>query len=1032
MTNAEKHQLWIEFIEAWPVERICSMSLEEYTNQDRSDAFIYWLEQRLENLGSIWGGSAFKFGIYCRDNLGLREDRRGRIWGEKYAWLAKYGQTESEAFGNIRTRLLEAIEAVKGSNLVRIDDIDLSPVLKWKVAFLYQDRSNPILFPIFKKESLFFHYQAIDPTARKNQTPFSVMYATLLERHKGLGDVFELSTSLWSEYESSRKYKARAWAVPLDMTGENEVSEFCSKAKIEPEDVDPFLSNMLSAVELAEGDFLALMTAGDVRAVGTLMSVEGGDFSWDQIPLEPFPSGLLVVPQFEVRELTAAEREEIWGHVPKPDEVDKAAVGPRYWKIAPGRNAAGWIEWRDKGIASIGWPELGDLTGLTKVVFDEKVAECEKKFPGYKKLGMNQVWLFRSIKPGDRIIANAGQSKLVGIGTVTEGYRFSPNWHFVEGEDYPHQVKVAWDVIVPKKIPQQQHWLKAIIEISNEEFDGFLALPGIEEAPEEKHEIVPPRLSLPCKPQNIILYGPPGTGKTYSTARRALELILPEKNLADLSDEAVLRVFREKQAQGQVEFITFHQAYGYEEFVEGLRPVLDNADGNGEVKYELHDGAFKRIALRAAVEGLIIKDEVPVFDVLWSQLLKSVESEEDRVVSSISGTNYVMRVTARGSVRIHPCELNADGTIESVSESYLTASREYMRLMWDRRNELGLEPNEITVTKTTQLFARELGTSGGCHYTALWIAYREMLQMSRSVASRRQDLADSTTKVQLALDRPSAGGASFSFFAETRQYVLIIDEINRGNISKILGELITLLDPDKRLGMPGELKLPLSYSPTHRFAVPPNLHIIGTMNTADRSIALMDVALRRRFTFEELMPDAGIIRQVLEKDVTNKPFISLVVDVFDTLNQRIRFVYDRDHQLGHAYFLGVRSLEDLRQVFVDCVIPLLQEYFYGAWDKICMVLGCPYSDDGRPERGNPVAKNGAYEAPIIAAEVFEEEATLGFNHDDYDNRLDFQVHQRFERVMVSDGDLLPFFLGVLPEGKYAEHREAFMVVEPTI
>ena len=158
-------------------------------------------------------------------------------------------------------------------------------------------------------------------------------------------------------------------------------------------------------------------------------------------------------------------------------------------------------------------------------------------------------------------------------------------------------------------------------------------------------------------------------------------------------------------------------------------------------------------------------------------------------------------------------------------------------------------------------------------------------------------------------------------------------------MSKILGELITLLEPDKRLTGKNELKLPLSYSPQHRFAVPPNLHVLGTMNTADRSIALMDVALRRRFTFEELMPDAGVIRTALQERVPEKPFIDLVVALFETLNDRIRFLYDRDHQLGHSYFMDVTNLDSLRQVFVDRVIPLLQEYFYGAWDKICTVLG---------------------------------------------------------------------------------------------
>lgn len=1027
MTGIEKQQLWIEFLDVWPIERVRNMTLEEYTNPDRNDAFIYWLEAKLGELGSIWGSPAFKFGIYYREKKDIKPAGRGRIWGDEYAWASRFGKTEAEAFARVRSLLVDVIEAVQSGNLARIDENELAPVLKWKVAFLYQNREKPIIFPIFSKDALFLHYQSIDPTAKKKQTPHSVLYATLIERHKAVGDVFDIGASLWAGYEASRPRAVRAWAVPLDMANEQEIADFCANTRVEVEDVDPFLANILSAVELAEGDLLAFMAAGDVRAVATVTSAEGGEFSWDQIPLQPFASGLLVAPQFEVKELTAAEREEIWSHVPQPEEIGKTVSGPRYWKIAPGPNAVGWPEWREKGIASIGWPELGDLTDLSKSKFDTRAEECSRKYPnGYKKRGMGQVWTFRGIKPGDKIVANDGKSAVVGIGTVVSGYLYAPNSHFVDGDDYCHQIAVDWDSKERRKV-NRPDWFNTLKSLSEDEYNEILSSPQMEvtgpggTTPEQTRIPPPP----PCKPQNIILYGPPGTGKTYSTARRALELILPEKNLEDISDEAVMRVFREKQAQGQVEFVTFHQAYGYEEFVEGLRPVLHAIDGGGEVKYELHDGVFKRVALRSAAEGLLFKDETPGFEMLWSQLLKAVELEEDRVVPSISGASYVMRVTTRGNLRIYPCEQNEDGAIKSVSESYLTASRDYMQLMWERRNELGLEPSEVTAPKTTQLLARELGTSGGCHYTALWIAYRELLQLSRSAAGRRQDLADPAARVQHALDRPSAGEASFEFSADTRQYVLIIDEINRGNISKILGELITLLEPDKRLGTLGELKLPLSYSPTHKFSVPPNLHVIGTMNTADRSIALMDVALRRRFTFEELMPDSGIIRQVLEKEVTSKLLINLVVDIFDALNSRIRFVYDRDHQLGHAYFLGIRSLNDLRLVFVDRVIPLLQEYFYGAWDKICMVLGCPYSDDGKAERSNPAAKNGRYIAPIITATIFEEEATLGFNHSDYESRLDHCIAARFYSGSSSDEVLLPYFLGVLPEGKYLEHEGAF-------
>lgn len=249
-------------------------------------------------------------------------------------------------------------------------------------------------------------------------------------------------------------------------------------------------------------------------------------------------------------------------------------------------------------------------------------------------------------------------------------------------------------------------------------------------------------------------------------------------------------------------------------------------------------------------------------------------------------------------------------------------------------------------------------------------------------------------------------------------------------MSKILGELITLLEPDKRLAGRNELKLPLSYSPQHRFAVPPNLHVLGTMNTADRSIALMDVALRRRFTFEELMPNVEVIRSTLEKRIPEKAFIDLVADLFQALNDRIRFLYDRDHQLGHSYFLDVTDVQSLRQVFVDRVIPMLQEYFYGAWDKICIVLGCPYNDAGEPKRREPHLLDAksvgkAYAYPIVKARTFPEIRTLGFDHDDFEDRVDYHVRGDFGQGSATDEDLYRTFLGTLAlDGSGFEKRIA--------
>jgi hypothetical protein len=237
--------------------------------------------------------------------------------------------------------------------------------------------------------------------------------------------------------------------------------------------------------------------------------------------------------------------------------------------------------------------------------------------------------------------------------------------------------------------------------------------------------------------------------------------------------------------------------------------------------------------------------------------------------------------------------------------------------------------------------------------------------------------------------------------------VLIIDEINRGNISKVFGELITLMEPDKRLGAQSELKVKLPYS-QEPFGLPPNLHFVGTMNTADRSIALMDVALRRRFVFREMMPDPGVVRRVLTARGVSEDLVSLVPHLLEVLNSRIRFLYDRDHQLGHSFFLDVGSFDDLRRVMLDRVIPTLQEYFYGAWDKLCTVLGCPYDENATPVRndmgaagGLLLGPDGTYAFAAIRAELLAEASVLLHDHDEYDNKVAYEVNPDFESAPAS-------------------------------
>jgi 5-methylcytosine-specific restriction endonuclease McrBC GTP-binding regulatory subunit McrB len=848
MTKPDLNAIWDSFLAAWPPDRVRTMSLAEYTNLEKDDAFVYWLEVHTERLGDIHGGYALKWGVYQRSPGSKPPQNPGMLSDDTYSWYGKYGATAEEAFRALRDRLVEVVDAAQAGDLDRIEATDACwPMVKWKVAFLYQDRTAPRVFPVYRDDRLLHHYRLVEPAARQKDVSRAVMYPTLLDRYASIGDVFDVAHHVWTE--DGTPAKARYWAVPLHYALPTEAAKaLCQLPEVNPEDVPEMVDGQLADAEVALGDHLALIVDDTVLAVGKLESAEPGAYAWSQRSVEVTPD--MVIPA-KVVELDASERESIWSAIvsePAPSGV------PQFWKVAPGENAHLWEAWKTGNYIAIGWDKFGDVSKLSRHVFEQRLKEFQG-LEGYGNVGPRQVWRFRNIPVGSRVVINQGKRKVLAVGTVIGPYEYHPG----VGE-YCHRLRVRWDDLTERAV-EQPGWQRTLIELSEAEFKAILKPP--EGGPDRE----PPE---PCpEPRSIILYGPPGTGKTWSTTERALQL-LGLDGVASMSADTRAQQFRRLQREGRIEFVTFHQAYGYEEFVEGIRPVLA-ADATGEVSYELHAGTFKRIALRAASEGL-------------RKGRPAQESDADRIA-----------------------------------------------------------------------------------------------------------------RAQEALDRPDRSTVDFQFTKTTPPYVLIIDEINRGNISKILGELITLLEPDKRLGSPNELKLPLAYSPQHRFSVPPNLHILGTMNTADRSIALMDVALRRRFRFEELLPDSGVLRVVLRKDVANAALVELICDLFDTLNMRIRFLYDRDHQIGHAYFLGIRSLEDLRDVFADRVIPLLQEYFYGAWDKVCLVLGCPYDDGGRPQRKGPCLapdKKG-YLTPMVRASVQDEIAVLGFDHEEMEGKLDREIAPTF-------------------------------------
>ena len=445
---------------------------------------------------------------------------------------------------------------------------------------------------------------------------------------------------------------------------------------------------------------------------------------------------------------------------------------------------------------------------------------------------------------------------------------------------------------------------------------------------------------------NTILYGPPGTGKTFATAERAVMLCdgkVPSTRKELMSRYEVLR------AEQRISFVTFHQSFGYEEFVEGLRPHLSSIN---QVVYGVLPGVFRRACDAARVRervkpgltGKPLKQRT-----IWKMSLGASWSDDGVKVFKYSLENECILLGYGDEVDFTGCEDEPSIKAKLLEEAPGTDKLDsHVRPVNLLKNEIAI--GDIVVISNGNKFFRGIAeVTGEYEYVddapfhqmrpVKWLA---VFEPSKSV----DEIFDRGFNMR-ALYPLSAGGLNFDkldalLSAEvdepvTQPHVLIIDEINRANISKVFGELITLLEPDKREGADNAISVKLPYSGDD-FSVPANLHVIGTMNTADRSIALLDTALRRRFDFEELEPNPSVLSTV------SVPGVDLV-QLLTSLNLRIETLFDRDHRIGHAFFMGVKDLDGLEKVFRRKVIPLLQEYFYENWSNVRRALNDSKSED---------------------------------------------------------------------------------------
>ena len=397
----------------------------------------------------------------------------------------------------------------------------------------------------------------------------------------------------------------------------------------------------------------------------------------------------------------------------------------------------------------------------------------------------------------------------------------------------------------------------------------------------------------PVVPLNQILFGAPGTGKTYHTKKMAVEIINGKKAR---TREEINKEYEKLIEAGQIVFTTFHQSLSYEDFIEGIKP--ETIDGN--VTYEVKDGIFKQLCSQAIEQKPKNSDiEIYNFDKGWNDLIAEVEQNflSDSmlllpILTQDKGV-YVTEITDNGNLKIKPKNSRLD-------IDYIVS--------YNRTKKLQEAFPDLSVVKNIDKEFRSV--IGGSNSTAYWAVLNFI---NNKIKENNRIIPD---------------------YEELKNHVLIIDEINRGNVSAIFGELITLLEEDKRKGNTEHTEVVLPYSGDN-FSVPNNVYIIGTMNTADRSVEALDTALRRRFSFVEMQPDPKILsdeKYVKYNDVD-------LSKLLETINQRIEMLIDKDRQIGHSYFIGIQDLEDLRRTFKDKIIPLLEEYFYGDFGKIGLVLG---------------------------------------------------------------------------------------------
>lgn len=984
--SVEQQQLllWDQFLALWPVERVRNMTLEAYSQAGNKDNFTYWLERETKPIANILGGSAFKFGIYHRSATEDKQDGKGKIYQDGYAWLEKYGSTKEQAFLEVKKRVIETIEYAQAGNLEAIDALDFSPVVKWKIAFLYQNQQQPKIISIFSKTMLDF-------LTENKKFNYAEAYQHLINA-KGEMSLLEYGNQLVQEYIEA--HPKQTYLTPTE-------ADEILNAKYP----DQYISRQKMTVVTNEvGREIALVLTGSKASFFIEIDPEGcTDYRFQFKSTKEVPNGKysehdgrhsglksqsknlwLGNRAYYIEIESAQELEEFCDWYEQEIHQSHATVLERkvkeflkFWPIDrlkdltlehyhQAKNKECFITQIDSFDPTQGDPTFACYFDIWEPIGlgNNDKYHNEKPYSWNKRLGDDASLAFETLKQEILEIVDAAQRRdLKAIDQIqfTKGLKWTIAFLYQDFNDpfiipivsKVNTKRIGYDHLYPK-LPLPEFLPLLLADKGEQQFfpyveklfamvrKGYLDNKQKKQQTEELMDEV-----MTQQPLNRILFGAAGTGKTFHTINHALSII-ENKTLESLEDEdrtVLKKRFDEYKSQGQIKFVTFHQSFSYEDFVEGIRAETDD---KGNLKYPVKAGVFKEIVELA--KGNVqsnIEDEIDLSNKkVWKMSLGKAGIEDDLYRSCLD--NNVILLGWGDAVNFSKCE-NIQFIKSKLAEVNYPKDSEDTAAGYVNTFKNKIQNGDLVVITDGNLKFRAIAeVTGNYEYDENQeFGYHQLRKVNWlktfSPSLKNEDyfkkiFSQSTVyNLENAVDKSKLSAllqpeAKHSSNLENK-YVLIVDEINRGNISRIFGELITLIEDSKREGADEALSVTLPYS-KKEFCVPDNVYLIGTMNSSDRSLTGLDIALHRRFTFIEMPPKPELLNDVNVEDVDVQQLLTVI-------NQRIEVLLDRDHCIGHANFMSLKdqpTLQNLADIFKQRIIPQLQEYFFDDWSKINMVL----------------------------------------------------------------------------------------------